>query len=820
MDSREAFGQNVERYRDVVEEQTELVCRYLPDLTLTFVNPAYCRYFGTGPEDLIGRTFLDHIPQEDHALYEEIPSKLSREAPARTVEHAVFAPGGDLRWLQWTDRAIFGDDGDLIEYQSVGRDVTERREVEDALRSSQRLLAGVLQSSLDGVMAFVAVRDPDGSIADFEWVLANPVSEQIVGCPEDELLGKKLLTEMPGMEEEGLFEAFERVVETERPFEGEVYYEHEGISAWLRLTVVKLGDGFVMSFVDVSERKEAERASRRGQDTLAEAERMAHLGSWEWDLRTDVVTWSDEVYRIYGLQPEVSVPSMVMLLEAVHPEDEDVVVRAQDQAFHEHQPYDIEHRVVRPDGHVRIVQSRAKVVRSDDGAPSRMIGTVYDVTERKALEERLRHQAFHDSLTGLPNRNLLMDRLRTILGRTERRHASKAAVYFVDLDDFKVVNESLGHEAGDELLIKVAERLRRGLRLEDTLARFGGDEFVILVEEVATTQEAARIAARLVEQLREPYYVRRRQLYVAASVGVAVGDADTNSPQDLLRDGNTAMYAAKREGAAHKLFHPTMHAQAYRRLERENDLRRAIEKEEFVVHYQPIVQCHDDGNVWGMEALVRWNHPERGLLNPSEFVATAEESGLVVPMGEQVLRQACRQAASWQEGFRRTPPLVVNVNLSATELARPELTRTVEVALQESGLEAHCLGLEVTETMYVQALEGNTASLDRLRAAGVRIVIDDFGIGYSSLSYLKRLPADALKIDHTFVAGLGYDVEDTAIVRLVVELAHTLGMELIAEGVETREQVELLMEMGCDFMQGFYFARPMPPEELHRFMPG
>jgi EAL domain-containing protein (putative c-di-GMP-specific phosphodiesterase class I) len=305
-----------------------------------------------------------------------------------------------------------------------------------------------------------------------------------------------------------------------------------------------------------------------------------------------------------------------------------------------------------------------------------------------------------------------------------------------------------------------------------------------------------------------------RELYVIASIGISLGDARTHDPDGLLREADTAMYRAKDEHRNYTVFDPTMYELALGRLELENDLRRAIEREEFVLHYQPVVRLDDDGEVWKIEALVRWDHPKRGLLDPDEFVPIAEESDLVVPMGEQVLEQACRRAVEWQRQFPRSTPLVMCVNLSARQLSRPDLAETVERVLGETGMEGGCLSLDVTETVYVSTLEQNTAVLDRLKAMGVEISIDDFGTIYSSLSYLKRLPADTIKIDKSFVKGLGGEVEDTAIVRMIIGLAHTLGMEVIAEGVESEEQARLLKEMGCGFAQGYHFSKPLPPEEI------
>jgi EAL domain-containing protein (putative c-di-GMP-specific phosphodiesterase class I) len=339
----------------------------------------------------------------------------------------------------------------------------------------------------------------------------------------------------------------------------------------------------------------------------------------------------------------------------------------------------------------------------------------------------------------------------------------------------------------------------------------------MLMEDVKSPDDAVRVVERIVEGLRKPFIVNDKELFLRASIGVALGTARQKSPEDVMRDADTAMYRAKEEGLAYRVFDPAMYERALKRLESENDIRRAIEAEEFVVHYQPIVTLQN-GELWGVEALVRWNHPERGLLDPEEFVQVAEESGLVVPLGEGVLEEACRQGKEWQEEHPRIPPLVMSVNLSARQLQRPDIAQSVERVLKKTGFEARYLRLDITEILYIKALEGNTAVLDELRRMGVCISIDDFGVGYSSLAYLKRLPVNALKIDKSFVKGLGEDLEDTAIVRMVIELAHTLGMEVIAEGVESEAQAAQLKEMGCDLAQGFYFSEPMPPEEASRFL--
>ena len=389
----------------------------------------------------------------------------------------------------------------------------------------------------------------------------------------------------------------------------------------------------------------------------------------------------------------------------------------------------------------------------------------------------------------------------------------------MDLYNFKVINDSVGHDTGDKLLVSVAERLWGLLHPEDTLARFGGDEYTVLIEDIEDPADAVRVAERIVDGFREPFVVDGKEFFAAASIGIALSSASTTSSEELLRNADMAMYRAKEKGPlGYEVFDQSMYLEALRRLELENDLRRALEAEEFVVYYQPIVDLRS-GEVQGVEALLRWNHPERGHLEPEEFVAVAEETGLIVPLGEAVLEEACRWGVRWQEEHPRIPPLLINVNLSAKQLQRPDLASTVEEVLQRTGLDAACLTLDITETVYIKVLEENTAVLNDLKRLGVKISIDDFGVGYSSSSYLKRLPADILKIDKSFVEGLGEDLEDTAIVRMVIELARTLGIEVIAEGVD-REAVTILKEMGCDLAQGFFFSEPLPPEDVPRLLAG
>ena len=568
---------------------------------------------------------------------------------------------------------------------------------------------------------------------------------------------------------------------------------------------------------DTTERNEAERRLREAEERYRTlVERIPAVTFVDRADGSDGSLYvSPQIETMLGYTPEEWMEGRLWR-ERLHPDDRERVLASDERFELRGEPIDEEYRLLAKDGSVVWVREETVLVRGEAGEPLYVQGILTDVTEKKRYEGRLHHQAFHDALTGLPNRRLFVDRLGHALERTMRRKGQAVAVLFMDLDGFKVVNDSLGHDAGDVLLVEVARRLKGCLRPEDTLARFGGDEFVALLEDLQTADDAVRVAERITDELREPFALQGRELYAAASIGVGLGGG-TRNPEELLREADTAMYRAKEQGSGYEVFDPAMHERALGRLELENDLRRAVEQDEFVVHYQPIVSLQT-GGLWGVEALVRWEHPERGLLNPDEFVPVAEESGLVVPMGELVLEEACRRAVEWQGEFPLMPPLAMSVNLSGRQLRRPDLPEVIGRALSETGLPACSLGLDITETVYIGALEANTAALNRLRAMGIRISLDDFGSGYSSLSYLKRLPTDILKIDKSFTRGLGIEVEDTAIVQRGVDLAHILGMEVVAEGVEVEEQETLLREMGCDFAQGYLFSRPLPPEEVPGFL--
>jgi diguanylate cyclase (GGDEF)-like protein/PAS domain S-box-containing protein len=460
----------------------------------------------------------------------------------------------------------------------------------------------------------------------------------------------------------------------------------------------------------------------------------------------------------------------------------------------------------------------ASLAQDSHARTPNLIFQIQDITIRKQAEEKLHHDAFHDALTGLPNRALFTDHVKLAIARLHRRGDQRFAVLYLDLDRFKVINDSLGHLGGDQLLIGIARRLENCLRPGDTIARIGGDEFTVLLEDIGDGTEVTLVAERIQKELSAPFNLSGREVFTTVSMGIALSSQEYERPEDILRDADTAMYRAKGLGKArHETFDTGMHSQAIKLLQLETDLRRAVERKEFIVVYQPIVSLESEG-LRGFEALVRWHHPLRGLISPMEFIPVAEETGMIVQIGEWVLREACREMRRWQEIFPSQPSLFVCVNLSVKQFSQQDLIQKVSAILQETKLSPATLKLEITESAVMENVEIATRMLTELRELGVQLAMDDFGTGYSSLSNLHKFPINTLKIDRSFITHMVENNENAEIVRTITGLAQNLGMDVVAEGVETREQLEILRGLGCQFGQGYFFSKPVDSDGAETFI--
>lgn len=567
---------------------------------------------------------------------------------------------------------------------------------------------------------------------------------------------------------------------------------------------------------DISERKLWELALRESEERYALAAAGANDGLWDWDLRSEEVYFSDRWKSLLGYDSGDVGNDLEAWLALVHPEDGPLLAAQLNAHIAGRTPhFENEHRIRARNGEYLWVHVRGLAVRDGDGQTYRMSGSLRDITDRKLVEQQLTHAALHDELTGLPNRALFLDRLERALDRLRRHQEDYAfAVIFLDLDRFKVINESLGHLAGDEVLKSIGSRLGECLRLGDTVARLGGDEFAVLLDELDHPGRADTVAERMHEALEAPFQVHGHEVFTSASIGVTLSSTGYERPEDVLRDADTAMYRAKAEGRTRKVvFDPGMHETAVALLHLENDLRRAIEGRDFQLYYQPIVAL-EDGRLEGFEALIRWPHGERGLVPPDEFLPLAREMGVATRIGWWVLREACRQLQSWRKTCPKADALTVSVNLEGEQLSSPELIERVEESLKASGLPSDRLKLEITEGMIIANPDLASRTLEHLRQNGVGLYIDDFGTGYSSLSQLHRFPVDALKIDRSFVGRIGNGGDELEIVRTIILLASNLGMEAVAEGVEDSLQWDCLRSLGCQHAQGYLFAKPLPADEV------
>jgi diguanylate cyclase (GGDEF)-like protein/PAS domain S-box-containing protein len=477
-----------------------------------------------------------------------------------------------------------------------------------------------------------------------------------------------------------------------------------------------------------------------------------------------------------------------------------------------------EKRYLHKDGHVVWIYLSISRVGGGEAAGSRLIFQVQDITDRKQAERQLLHDAFHDVLTGLSNRALFMDRLKLALARHKRLGADHFAVLFLDLDRFKVINDSLGHAIGDQLLVGIARRLETCLRPGDTVARLGGDEFTILLEDVRESREVTAIAQRIQKELALPFNLGGHEVFTTASIGIAPSATGYERPDDILRDADTAMYRAKSLGKSrYEIFDKEMHTRAVNLLHLETDLRRALDRLEFAVYYQPIVSL-GTGAVLGFEALLRWRHPAHGFISPAEFIPVAEETGLILPIGRWALEEACRQMREWQSQFPRAAEMYVSVNLSGRQFANPELCEQIREALETTGLKPGSLKLEITESVVMEKTEKTIEMLRQLRALGVESSIDDFGTGYSSLAYLHHFPSSTLKIDRSFIGRMGTAEEKSEIVSTILLLARNLGMRVVAEGVETEGQLAQLQALSCDYGQGYLFSQAVNAAAVGRML--
>ena len=561
---------------------------------------------------------------------------------------------------------------------------------------------------------------------------------------------------------------------------------------------------------EIAERVTAETSLRQSEERYSLAAQGANDGLWDWDLNTDHIYYSPRWKTMLGYNEDEIKDDLQEWFQRIHPQDlveVQLALSAHLEGLSDH--FEHEFRIKHSDGTYRWVLTRGLAVRDNNGAAYRMAGSQTDITLRKRAEERLSYDALHDTLTGLPNRALFLDRLERVIEHNKRHEDYVFALLFLDLDRFKNINDRYGHLLGDKLLVTIGERLLTSTRSCDTVARMGGDEFVILLEDIENLDEASRVASRIQQKISLSFKLEEHEIYTSGSIGIILNDESYQSAGQFLRDADIAMYRAKSDGRSrYVIFDSEMRDDLMDRIWMENDLRRALGDQEFRLHYQPILSLNT-ATLVGFEALIRWQHPTEGLIPPARFIPLAEETRLIIPIGRWVLEESCRQLKEWEDRYHYDPPLSMSVNLSSVQLTHQEFVEQVELIISEVGINPSNLVLEITESMIMEDNQITATTISKLRALGVRVHLDDFGTGYSALSYLQRYPIDILKIDRSFIGKINGNGENIEIIKAILNLARDLNMGVIAEGIETECQFDLLKDLNCEFGQGFYFAKPM-----------
>jgi diguanylate cyclase (GGDEF)-like protein/PAS domain S-box-containing protein len=751
---------------------------------------------------------IDYFAPESRNRLRRLVEACLRDGTPYDEELRLITAHGRSVWVRSIGEPVHGADGTITGLQGAFQDISEMRKAEQqAARMAERLSA-TLESITD---AFCTL--------DREWrfTFMNQEAERLFRRPRAELLGKVLWDEFAALKGQLGYCELQRAVRENRTVVFEEYY-----APYQTLTEVRAypsDEGLTVYLRDVTEARKTEESLRISEERFRTIARATTDVVWDWNLEDDSLWASDSIEPVFGYTVAEFTGSLRAWSDHIHPDERDRVVRHIRSAIDGGgDDWMDEYRFLRKDGSVAFVLDRGYIIRDAGGRATRMIGAMVDLTERRQAERRIEYLAYYDALTQLPNRQLLMDRLQQALDDCAHRPCTNA-LCFIDLDNFKSLNDTLGHAVGDELLQQVAHRLSSCVSHDDTVSRFGGDEFVVLLEGISQDVEQAyaqarAVAERMLATLRQPYKLGPHSHHGAASIGIVMFSDARDDIGELLKRADMAMYEAKGAGRGTlRFYNPGLEVALSARMALENDLRRAVRQcdYEFDLHYQP--QIDRDGGITGVEALVRWRHPKRGAILPADFIPLAEETGLIMALGQWVLEKSCAQLLAWA-AEPATAQIEVAVNVSARQFHHPQFIAQVLEALSLPGIDPRRLKLELTETSLLENIDDTIAKMNVLKQHGVSFALDDFGTGYSSLAYLRQLPLDMLKIDRSFVLDLLTNPNDAAIARTIIALGRSLGLRVMAEGVETAAQRDFLFEHGCDGYQGYLCAQPLPADAV------
>ena len=809
--TEESLREHREQLSNLIDQAAVGICQSDLNGRYLLVNDRFCEILGRKRQELLGTLMRDVTHPDDVPTNLALLKRLVETGDPFSLEKRYVRPDGALVWVYNYVSATHDASGHPRFVIVVSQDVTKRKQAEEALRDSETRL----RLATEG--AGVGTWETDHLLGVGRF---SPEAMMLLGTRQAAYTTTNWIELVHPQDRAAVMARWRRAVAEGGPYEMEyrpAAAPPDGNERWLlsrgRLDRDAAGRPVRAAGVllDVTARRRAEMALRDSDDRFNRAIAAARISTWECDLVSGSLQVSKGFDELFG-QPPGALRSMDAAMNAVNPEDRPSVTVAVERGLGSKTEADseVEFRVPAGDGTDRWLRAQWRTERGLGGKPRRLVGVTQDVTERRRAQQQIAYLAYHDPLTGLANRRLFRQTLETALASAGRSRL--LAVHCLDLDQFKGINDTLGHPTGDALLRQAAERLRSCMRPGEMVARLGGDEFAIIQGRLQRPEDAAGLALRVIETLEQIYDIDGQMVAAGASIGIAVAPDDGATADELLRNVDIALYRAKADGrGSYRFFEPAMDEALRLKQDVKVGLRTALAGDDLELHFQPLVAT-DSNEITCCEALMRWRHPARGLVYPADFILTAEETGLIVPMGEWALRTACREAVQWPHSIR------VAVNLSPVQFRNPGLLRAVTGALEDSGLAADRLELEITESVLLQDDEANLAILRALRALGVRIVMDDFGTGYSSLGYLLRFPFDKLKIDRSFVVGLPHRKESDAIVRAIIGMGQNLAIPVTAEGVETIGQLEALRSRGCSEVQGFLFSRPVPAAEISPFL--
>ena len=807
-----ALKESEARYRQLFEDANDII--YVHDLSGNYVsiNNAAERIFGyTRGEALKLNMAQIAVPEHLKRVQRQLAKKVAGDTTQTVYEVDCIRKDGERITLE-VNSSIILKDGQPIAVQGIARDITDRKQTEETIRKSEGQYRDLFENAND----LIYTHDLQGNFTSL-----NRTGERITGYTRDEALKMNIAQVVAPEFIEGAKTMTARKLEEDRPttYELEIIRK-DGKRVALELsTRLIVNDGLPVGVQgvgrDITERRQAETSLHKTLSLFTSTFESTADGIVVMSLDKKIVTANQKFIEMWNVDDETMESKDGPRLFELFAEQ---IVNADNFRRQLRETYADPNGIFTEllelkDGRIFERYSQPQYL---EGKPVGRVACFRDITERTRAEERLRHYALHDTLTDLPNRVSFMNHLRLAVERTADNEHARFAVLFLDLDRFKVINDSLGHAVGDKLLIAIAERLNACVRPGDVVARLGGDEFTILLNRSGDTDEVARVAERLQAKISAPFKIDNYEVFTTASIGIVNSSSVTRTAEDFLRDADAAMYRAKDSGKArYEIFDQEMHVRNMNLLQVETDLRHAVERKQFEVLYQPIVNL-ETGAIREFEALIRWRHPVHGLVNPNEFITVAEETGLIIPIGKWIIEESCRQVVRWQSKF--ADPLSVSVNLSAKQLMHPNLTAQVKDVLLETGLTPSQLKLEVTETNVMEHAERALSVLTSLNELGISLSTDDFGTGYSSLSYLQRFPFDRLKIDRSFIDKMEGNDKGTAIVKTILMLGENLGIEVVAEGIETQKQLDMLRSLGCSLGQGYLFSRPIPAKAVEKLL--